>query len=206
MKTRIVIVALAFTSIIVNSAHGQKIEINFDVPSDSLILVENPEPEVSADRLERLIRKYVNEIRREEGLHKLKHNKALDPIARAHSADMGGRNFFDHTNLNGETPTMRGHRAGFVCRITYDNVIATGLAENLFYTYSYRSVRKAYFPDRVHLTFDWKDEETIAREIAQGWYDSPPHRKNLLDPRSRTHGIGVIITKDRKIFVTQNIC
>ncbi|NND72768.1 MAG: CAP domain-containing protein [Rhodothermales bacterium] len=202
-------IVIAFASVIflnTNTAAAQKIDVNFDLPADSLILIETPETEVSPLHLERLIRKYVNKVRRQHKLPELKHNESLDPIARDHSKDMGDQDFFDHTNLDGETPTMRGHRAGFVCRLQYDNVIATGLAENLFYTYKYRSVSRAYFPDHVRLTFDWKDEESIAREVVEGWYNSPPHRKNLLHERSRSHGIGVVITSERKIFATQNIC
>ncbi len=85
-------------------------------------------------------------------------------------------------------------------------MVATGLAENLFLTSTYNTVTRTTYTDRVEETYDFRDEAYIATEVVQGWYHSPPHRKNLLDEHSLTQGIGIYITTDRKVYITQNLC
>lgn len=49
----------------------------------------------------------LNEARREEGLRTLSCDGRLGDVARLHSEDMGVRDFFDHTNPDGEAPWDR---------------------------------------------------------------------------------------------------
>ncbi|MFF3291116.1 CAP domain-containing protein [Streptomyces sp. NPDC003023] len=54
----------------------------------------------------------VNEERANVGCSPLKASGELSDLARAHSRDMAERNFFDHTNPDGETPWDRAEKAG----------------------------------------------------------------------------------------------
>ena len=44
----------------------------------------------------------------------------------------------------------------------------------------------------------------LARQFVQGWYDSPPHRKNLLDPYVDDIGIGAAKGEDGKWYGVQD--
>ncbi|MEU0371758.1 CAP domain-containing protein [Streptomyces sp. NPDC006283] len=54
----------------------------------------------------------VNQERSRVGCSPLKASGELADLARAHSKDMAARNFFDHTNPDGETPWDRAEKAG----------------------------------------------------------------------------------------------
>ncbi|MDU7102560.1 MAG: CAP domain-containing protein [Corynebacterium sp.] len=36
------------------------------------------------------------------------------------------------------------------------------------------------------------------------WYESPGHRKIMLDPRAKTIGVGVAINSEGKLYAVQN--
>ena len=48
----------------------------------------------------------------------------------------------------------------------------------------------------------WSDYSDA--RIVQLWMDSPGHRKNLLDPRAKSVGIGMAIGADGKLYAVQN--
>jgi uncharacterized protein YkwD len=46
----------------------------------------------------------------------------------------------------------------------------------------------------------------MAREIVEGWMDSPGHRRNILEQTYEKEGIGIVFTADDKFCVTQVSC
>ncbi len=64
----------------------------------------------------------VNEERTSRGLNALKRASDLDALARAHSADMINRHFFDHTNPDGQSPFDRMRAAGISYRAAAENI------------------------------------------------------------------------------------
>ena len=46
---------------------------------------------------------------------------------------------------------------------------------------------------------DYSDEQLV-----QLWYDSPGHRKNMLDPKAKSVGIGVAIASNGKLYAVQD--
>lgn len=187
-----------------SSCAGAQSNTTFTVPEN--VHASADSPDYSETRLENFIRLAVNRIRARHDLPALEHDPRLDNIARPHSVDMAENDFFDHDNPSGESPTDRGLKSDFECRIPVEGGYYSGLAENLYYTHTYASVTRLSQAGAHSYSYDWKNEETIADEIAEGWYDSPPHRKNLLDPRALTQGMGVYIRSDHRIYVTQNLC
>ncbi len=201
---RLLPIALVFSLALSAGCAGAQSSSEFDLPHD--VSASANSPAYPIPRMESLLRDAVNDIRRRHDLPALSHDKLLDDIARDHSADMARLNFFAHTNLDGKSPTDRGKDAGYECRLTFGDGVYTGIAENLYYTYTYESVTRTTRGDVQTYSFNWKDDQSLAREIAEGWYTSPPHRKNLLDPKAQSQGMGIVIRSDHRIYATQNLC
>ena len=58
----------------------------------------------------------------------------------------------------------------------------------------------------VPVSYDWNSMKEIAKSTVDGWMDSEGHRKNILTPRFDREGIGVVISPDDKVYITQNLC
>jgi len=76
----------------------------------------------------------INEYRVANGLNALTHNAQLGAAARAHSQDMGTRNYTSHDSPEGETPQQRAEQQGY-CN-------PNGVGENIFWGLS--SAREAF--------------------------------------------------------------
>ncbi len=115
--------------------------------------------------VEQLILKFTNEERAKEGLPALAPNRKLDVAARQHSQEMIELNYFEHDSPvpENESVSDRQKHAGYM---------ATG-GENIF---DY---------------FEVKDAEKLARELVDGWMDSPGHRENILRESYRELGVGL---------------
>jgi uncharacterized protein YkwD len=64
----------------------------------------------------------MNEHRVDQGLAPLEWNTALGNVALAHSQDMRDRDFFDHTNPDGDSPFDRMAAAGISYRRAGENI------------------------------------------------------------------------------------
>lgn len=138
---------------------------------------------VTSDEVEAEIHDQVNEIRAERGLSELEHDDEIASVARIHSQDMNERDYFSHTNPEGETPADRfGDLYPAECR---------AVGENLAYIQAGAG--------------GYGSAEEIADRIVQGWMDSDGHRENLLREEWDSEGIGVYI-EDGRIDATQNFC
>lgn len=151
--------------------------------------------------MERRIHALINHERVKQGLSPLAANEVLSGIARGHSKDMASRRYFSHDSPEGHDFSFRYRQGGYTCSLRIGNTVHGG-AENIFLNIRFNSVTtvngKAYY--------DWNSEEQIAGTTVQGWMDSPGHRKNILTPHWRSEGIGVFLSPDDKIYITQNIC
>ena len=66
----------------------------------------------------------VNDIRADYGLPPVTYDPPLAAVARAHSADMRDRHFFDHVNPDGLNPSQRISAAGIRWRMCAENIAA----------------------------------------------------------------------------------
>jgi hypothetical protein len=48
--------------------------------------------------------------------------------------------------------------------------------------------------------------EEIAKQVVNGWMNSPGHRANILNGRYDREGIGVAVSSDEKVYFTQDFC
>ncbi|MGH8570896.1 MAG: CAP domain-containing protein, partial [Gammaproteobacteria bacterium] len=74
---------------------------------------ERVRPQLSISALEQRIHESINAERARNRLPGLELDEDLSRIARAHSLDMATRDFFDHVNPEGKTPSDRGDAGGF---------------------------------------------------------------------------------------------
>jgi uncharacterized protein YkwD len=163
-------------------------------------------PTIAPDRLETRLHILVNEARARLGRAPLRWSEPLARIGRAHSADMAARDFFAHTNPDGETFDDRFQRHGFTCHNPDLQGAAVGvMGENLYFSPPYRSIRVVRRGLRMTRAYDWKTLEDVARDAVQGWLDSPGHRRNLLNPDHAAQGIGVVVS-EKGIYVSQELC
>jgi uncharacterized protein YkwD len=122
--------------------------------------------EVSNATVKRTTLCLLNKRRKEHGRRALKPNKRLARAARKHARDMVERNYFSHTAPGG---------ISFVDRIMRQDYVNPGqgwtLGENLAWgTY----------------------QLATPKSIVRSWMQSPGHRANILNPRFREIGIGVV--------------
>ena len=116
-------------------------------------------------QFERRVVELVNVERVREGLPALIWNDDLATMARSHAMDMCDRNFYDHTNPDGENLAARA-RSGHAGRFTYDPVEFRHISENIFLG-------------------------PQTPEVAvSGWMESEGHRNNIMKPESTETGVG----------------
>jgi uncharacterized protein YkwD len=168
---------------------------------------EQSQPNINWRQLERQIHQLVNERRAQHNLSPLAWDDKLAQIARAHSKNMTAGHFFSHIDPSGLDPSARGRKAGYECRKREGGRIWTGLAENLYQTHLYDSIRVRYRNGKlVGKEYDWNTQQEIAATTVRGWMESPQHRKNLLRARYSQEGIGIAVGKDDTVYITQEFC
>ena len=158
-------------------------------------------PALSLSDLEQEIHTLVNRERRNRGLSPLDWNSILARIARGHSQDMASRKYFSHYSPEGRDFSYRYQQAGFFCSIRVGDTVFQG-GENIFQNNLYDRIMVMNGLKR----YDWNSLKHLAETTVQGWMSSPGHRKNILAPYWKTQGIGVSLSPDDKVYVTQNFC
>jgi uncharacterized protein YkwD len=165
--------------------------------------VDADKPEFNAQQIEYLVHELTNQERLNHGLSQLAFESEITQISRGHSSDMAEREYFAHETPEGLTPTGRAEQNGYSCQKIVGLLIYSGLAENIFQGHLFGS----YYTINGEITsYEWMTEEEIAKTTVDGWMNSPGHRENILTEIFDREGIGVEITHDHKVYVTQNFC
>jgi uncharacterized protein YkwD len=113
---------------------------------------------------------------------------------------MATQDYFDHYNLKGQGPTERAKAAGYNCYKTFGSYYSDGIAENIFQNWLYNST--IYYGGIA--THNWNTQEDLASSTVNGWMGSPGHRQNILNPDYSKEGIGVALSTDDKVLITQD--
>lgn len=164
-------------------------------------LPQKTRPALRIAQLEKEIHILINEERKKHHLSALSWNNALSAIARKHSSDMAKRNYFSHFSPEGHDFMYRYKQGGYSCALPSEGRIYLG-AENIFQNNLYDRI--VYVNNVAH--YDWNSMAEIADTTVQGWMNSPGHRKNILTPQWKSEGIGVAVSPDDKVYITQNFC
>jgi uncharacterized protein YkwD len=122
---------------------------------------------------ERRVFDAVNRERAARRMPALAWDGAVARQARAHSARMRDLGFFSH-----DDPELGGVSA----RLSGAGILWTATAENIY------TARGFQRPDL---------------EALKSWMGSPPHRRNLLDPRYTRSAVGVVTGPDGTYWFTQ---
>ncbi len=149
-------------------------------------------PQVDAGRLEKKIHALINRERKKKGLPALLWDERLHRIAGKYSRDMEQRDFFAHTDPDGRTFCDRYKAARYDCRIRTGDTICLG-AENIS-------------QDNLPAVIDGGTEDRIAESVVRRWISSRGHRTNILTPYFKRQGIGVALSEDGRVYVTENFC
>lgn len=171
----------------------------------------NVAPVFAPRQLESALHRAVNQARQGHDLQPLVWSDSLHRLARRHSRDMAQRSYFGHVTPEGQGPAYRARHFGFATTRPLDEGRRIGIGENLFRTYRYDSFRDVYRqsggnPRRhVRREYDWKTTRALAQETVESWLQSPPHRRALLSPHYQRHGLGVAVTEDYQVYITQNL-
>lgn len=149
-----------------------------------------------SQRLEKRIHELVNAERVKNGLKPFKYSGKLSAIARAHSRDMASRNYTSHITPEGLNPSDRAKKAGYNIIKKKKNGYRTGVGENIHESWAEKEVNGKAMP---YLP----GADDAAKKAVDGWMKSPGHRENILNPDYTLAGIGVAVSKDKRIKITQ---
>ena len=119
----------------------------------------------------------VNEFRAEHGLERIEREARLDATARYSAGYMAKSGRLDH-DADGSTPAKRVSDRGYRYCV---------LAENIAYEHHSRGF----------------SVERLARNLVEGWRESPTHRANMLDSAVTQTGIGVTSTTRGEYYAAQ---
>jgi len=64
--------------------------------------------------------------------------------------------------------------------------------------------RVSYYRNGVLVKTEYYDQGEIAEVIVQGWMGSPGHRQNILSLNWKVEAIGIAISSDDKVYITEN--
>lgn len=168
-------------------------------------------PSYDTDALEQAIHDRINEVRMRNGHSSLAWSSALASLSRTHSQDMAERGFFSHTNPDGDRPADRAREAGLTCSSVVEDVVddpssAGGVGENIFNASAYSSRRVTQRGDEETVSYDWNTEDQLVDTIVDGWMDSEGHRQNILRDSYQAQGLGVSVSDEKRVLVTQTFC
>ncbi|MFC6728281.1 CAP domain-containing protein [Natronoarchaeum mannanilyticum] len=148
--------------------------------------------EIDSETVERLVHEEVNERRTERGLEPLEWNPTVASVSRAHSKDMADREYFSHTNPDGQGPFDRYREVASGCRAYGENIALSWVG------------RPVETDSGAVETYE-SDEELAVALVGQ-WMNSTGHRENMLRERWESGGVGVYITEEGKVLATHNFC
>ncbi len=160
--------------------------------------------QIDPAQLARRIHERVNAVRKANGLGELAWNGGLVAIATGHSRDMQQRGYFAHVSPSGEDFAGRYRRGGLECRVPAGPGRLLLGGENLAQVQQvtewqvWSDGRKEPGPIR--------SLDELAEATVTGWWNSPPHKQNLLRPEWQSEAIGVVVGAYGTVWVTQNFC
>ena len=134
---------------------------------------------------ETAVRERINDLRAETGIGPLSSTTTLVEAARAHCRDMHRREFYGHTNPDGEEPWDRVPcRAGETIHRGELGRMANRGSDRTWYT---------------------SDPAELAGYVVEGWRLSEGHRRIMLDGQFSAVGVGIVIERG-EFFCTAMFC
>ena len=154
-------------------------------------------------QVQKELNELVNEVRIQKNISSIIYDQKLSNIAYNHSKDMEQRNFIGHVNPGGLGVSDRGKEAGYECMKFHGASLEQGLAENIYQTSLYK---KGIVLGGDKPFYTWFSVEELANNTINAWLSSEGHRKNLLSENYTKQGLGVVITNNNSVLITQVFC
>lgn len=145
---------------------------NTDTNTDPATAEPDPEPEWDVSEAEKAVHRHTNQKRTVTGHEPLAWRDDVAAAAREYAQALADAGQLTHT-LDGTNPTQRYQRAG----------IADFNGENIHQTWW----RQKLTTDAGRLT----SPDQFGDAVAQQWFESASHRKNIMRPGNSAEGIGV---------------
>jgi uncharacterized protein YkwD len=164
-------------------------------------LLDSP---ASVTELAARIHVHINATRSRFGFRELSWSPRLALVARKHSRDMAERGYFAHVGPDGLDLRSRYADGDVDCALRFDSQTMVTGGENLAIAHRVASFQVKEDGERTPVRF--RSVEGVAKETVQHWMESDTHRINLLRPLWGREGIGIVVTNDGKILITQNFC
>jgi len=165
----------------IDNFDSEKIKGNNFIEKTTNEIVDTLNHNVDVSLIELEINTLINGERTQRGLSILGLEDMVSNVARMHSQDMLDNNFFDHVNLKGEDPTLRGTKSGVTCYKDYGSYYTEGFAENIGGT---------PFGNVIGCGSVYS-EKSIAECMVDGWMGSQGHKDNILTSDYDETGIGI---------------
>jgi uncharacterized protein YkwD len=191
----------------INAPSATKIAVGTPIPvtAPSLTASSTTTP-TSASRdtaqLEQLIHELVDKERQGWGMSSFFKDERLSAIARAHSQDMAETDYFAHQNSLGQGPSERAAQRYYICRKEFGRSYREGVSENISLNWLYSSIT---YVGPIPFK-NYSSPQEIAASTVNGWMQSAGHRQNIMNPTFDSVGTGVAVSKDEKVYITQNFC
>jgi uncharacterized protein YkwD len=136
------------------------------------------------------VHKRINEVRQTAGLDRVKMLPDLRSAARMHSRSMARRGYYSHVSPEGRTLENRLAAVGFTCTVQTQRPGKTvEVGENI-----------------ARVSPNHGNETKIAHIVVSQWMEGEGQRQSILEDAYYREGIGVAVTDDRTVYVTQNLC
>ncbi len=147
----------------------------------NVVSAKSPQPRAA----ERQAATGINDVRAAGGVERLPTADPLREAARAHARDMSARDFYSHTNPDGEAPEDRA---------------PCPAAENIH--------RGELGPMETQDGETWYTREPadMAGYLVRGWRLSDAHRRNMTQPDYQQLGVGIYVGDDREFFASALFC
>ncbi len=152
---------------------------------------------IDSETVEDFVHAEVNDRRADHGLDPLEWDGTVASVSRAHSADMADRDYFAHTNPDGEEPFDRFSDVDGYCQ---------GYGENIALTWVDRPIDRPGDDG----TTEHQTAEGLATGLVDQWMNSTEHREAILEEHA-SHGwdrggVGVYIADDGGVYASHNFC
>lgn len=120
-------------------------------------------------------------------------NQSLENVAQYKASNMKQKDYVSHVSPSGSNLTDRLDRFGLKCNQS---------GENIGQLYYKREIDVNYADENVNYT----TEKELASGINKQFMNSNQHKSNIISREYDDYGIGMSITENGKVYVTQVFC
>lgn len=139
------------------------------------------------------IHRLINIERSKLSLPEIGYSSKMTRFSRAHSLDMANNNYFSNKDLEGGDFIDNANAEGIICEERF-----SPLVETIFHTPAYTSFSSE--------EYDWLNINEIAAVVVEGLLAQGESKEKIIKSNHNLEGIGVAVSKDYEVYITQLIC